>query len=92
MPELNTLVRLLREPAPAAAQADALLALCRARAPLERALYLAMSKVRSRRMTWIPAQAGIVWRRALPILRQAQDEVGARWGLSCLVHIRPTSS
>jgi len=41
MPELNTLVRLLREPAPAAAQADALLALCRARAPLERALYLA---------------------------------------------------
>ncbi|MDF3931428.1 PAS domain-containing sensor histidine kinase [Pseudomonas citronellolis] len=40
MPELNTLVRLLREPAPLAAQVDALLALCRARAPLERALYL----------------------------------------------------
>lgn len=40
MPELDTLVRLLREPAPRAAQAAALLALCRARAPLERALYL----------------------------------------------------
>lgn len=40
MPELDTLVRLLREPAPLPDQAAALLALCRARAPLERALYL----------------------------------------------------
>ncbi|SDI15109.1 PAS domain-containing sensor histidine kinase [Pseudomonas panipatensis] len=40
MPHLNTLVRLLREAAPLGAQADALLALCRARPQVARALYL----------------------------------------------------